>query len=363
MHAVLWIESAQGKYAFSVGTDLLNAALLRPVVSLQSVVILSHPEIAAHYLAPLQAACTEAGAVRVVPYLIPSGEVHKTLATVEQVWSFLLNEHFHRDTVIVALGGGMLGDIAGFTAACYLRGVPFIQIPTTLLAQIDASIGAKTGVNHPLGKNVIGAFYAPVMVLADLQLLSTLPQREFCAGLAELIKYGLANDRDFFDWLELHMHAIVRRDQEALFVAIEWAARCKARIVAQDEKENDLRRVLNFGHTIAHALENLLQYQHWLHGEAVAVGMLVAVAISVEQGLSRTCVDRLVNLLTVAGLPLALPENISVAKVLVALKQDKKHRQQKLSWVLLRDVGQAEITQAVSVQAITAALKAYGAQS
>ncbi len=268
------------------------------------------------------------------------GEAVKTLASVEAVIDKLVRSHAHRDTTVIALGGGVVGDITGFAAACYMRGVAFIQVPTTLLAQVDSSVGGKTGVNHPGGKNLIGAFHQPQLVLIDTDTLATLPDRELKAGLAEVIKYGLISDAEFFVWLETNMDALLGRDADALAHAIQRSCEIKAAVVSEDEKEKGKRALLNFGHTFAHAIENCLGYGEWLHGEAVAVGMVMAAGLSDINQAER---DRITAVIASAGLPVAPPE-IDGEKLMAAMETDKKVQAKRLRFVLLHSIGDAYLT-------------------
>lgn len=364
MQDPIWVSSLNGRYPIYVGENLLaQPSLLRPLLAGKQAFILSHPDIARHYLPRLIQTCLEAGANQTDHLLLPAGDHYKTLSSAEKIWSTLLEHHHHRDTTIIALGGGMIGDLAGFSAACYLRGVNLIQIPTSLLAQIDAAIGGKTAVNHPRGKNMIGAFHSPQLVLCDLATLATLSEREFNAGLAELIKYGLAVDAALFYWLEAHMAQLCLRDPATLERAIHWACSLKAQVVTADEMEKGHRIILNFGHTIGHALESLLDYKLLLHGEAVALGMLVATQLSIDRGLIKLeILDRLVNLLKVVGLSRKLPQGLTSAAILAKMKSDKKHMHQKLHWVLLKAIGQAHVCHEVTLQQIVTALRILGAK-
>ena len=275
---------------------------------------------------------------------LADGEAIKTIGSVELVIDELVRSRAHRDTTVIALGGGVVGDIAGFAAACYLRGVAFIQVPTTLLAQVDSSVGGKTGVNHPDGKNLIGAFHQPQLVLIDTDTLLTLPDREIKAGLAEVVKYGLISDAEFFVWLEANLDALLNRDIDALAYAIQRSCEIKAAVVSEDEKERGKRALLNFGHTFAHAIENCLGYGEWLHGEAVAVGMVMAAELSdIDQGEY----DRVITLVRLAGLPVTAPD-IDADKLLAAMQMDKKVQARRLRFVLLRSIGEAYVTGNVS---------------
>lgn len=271
---------------------------------------------------------------------LPDGEAHKTVATMQSVLDRLVANGANRDTTIIALGGGVVGDIAGFAAACYMRGVAFVQIPTTLLAQVDSSVGGKTGVNHAGGKNLIGAFHQPEAVLIDTDTLTTLPDRELKAGLAEVIKHGAICDLEFFAWLESNIDALLARDPAALAHAIQRSCEIKAAVVADDEREAGRRAILNFGHTFGHAIEHCQGYGEWLHGEAVAAGMIMAAELS---GLAESEVQRLRNLLQRAGLPVQSP-SIEAEDWLRAMGMDKKVRQKQLRFVLLSALGDARFT-------------------
>lgn len=271
---------------------------------------------------------------------LPDGESFKTVATMQKILDQLVASGANRDTTVIALGGGVVGDIAGFAAACYMRGVAFIQVPTTLLAQVDSSVGGKTGVNHEKGKNLVGAFHQPQLVLIDTDTLNTLPVRELKAGLAEVIKYGAICDRDFFAWLESNMGPLLERDPEALAYAIRRSCELKAEVVAQDERESGRRAILNFGHTFGHAIEYCLGYGKWLHGEAVAAGMVMAAELS---GIAAADLVRLSELIRAAGLPTQAPA-IASEHWRDAMGMDKKVQQKQLRFVLLRSLGEAFVT-------------------
>ncbi len=271
---------------------------------------------------------------------LADGESFKTLATMQTILDKLVTSGANRDTTVIALGGGVVGDIAGFAAACYMRGVAFIQVPTTLLAQVDSSVGGKTGVNHEKGKNLIGAFHQPRVVLIDTDTLNTLPAREFRAGLAEVIKYGAICDPAFFAWLESNMIALLEKDPEVLAHAIQRSCELKAEVVAEDEREAGRRAILNFGHTFGHAIERCLGYGEWLHGEAVAAGMIMAAQLS---GIAAADLSRLKELIAAAGLPTEAPA-IAGERWLEAMGMDKKALRKQLRFVLLRSLGEAYIS-------------------
>jgi 3-dehydroquinate synthase len=275
---------------------------------------------------------------------LPDGEVHKTLANVARILDVLIANRFGRDCCVVALGGGVVGDMSGFAAACYQRGVPFVQMPTTLLAQVDSSVGGKTGVNHPGGKNLIGAFHQPAAVFADTDTLKTLPDRELRAGLAEVIKYGLIVDRDFFRWLEDNADGLLARDTDALTHAIKRSCQVKAEIVARDEREQGDRALLNLGHTFGHAIESVTNYSTWLHGEAVGAGMLLAADMSQRLGwLSETDVERVHRVLVRFGLPTDV-HDLPSAAIAEKMKIDKKVAAGRVRLVLLKAIGESVVT-------------------
>lgn len=338
----LTVELGNRSYPILIGESLLrHSDLVRPHLQARDVLIVSNTTVAPLYLEPLSAVLSGS---RVVEALLPDGEAHKTLTTVARVLDVLVANRFGRDCLVVALGGGVVGDMAGFAAACYQRGVPYVQIPTTLLAQVDSSVGGKTGVNHPGGKNLIGAFHQPSAVLADTSTLASLPVRELRAGLAEVIKYGLICDAPFFDWLEVHMDELLGADPTALAHVIHRSCEIKAQIVSRDEREQGDRALLNLGHTFGHAVESATHYTQWLHGEAVGAGLLMAAAMSCELGLLETAgVDRLRRLLERVGLPVRINE-VAPDLALEHMKIDKKVQGGRVRLVLLRAIGQAFVT-------------------
>jgi len=287
---------------------------------------------------------------------LPDGEAYKTLETVEDILDTLVENGANRDTTVVALGGGVVGDIAGFSAACYMRGVDFIQAPTTLLAQVDSSVGGKTGVNHASGKNLIGAFHQPRAVLIDTDTLKTLPDRELKAGLAEVIKYGAIMDADFFAWIEDNLEALIARDAETLVVAIQRSCELKAAIVAEDERESGRRAILNFGHTFGHAIERCQGYGDWLHGEAVAAGMVMAAQLSTDDAALAGRIERLLDR---AELP-TQPPAIAATEFMAAMGMDKKVQQKQLRFVLLRALGDAFVTSDYDTARLHAVVEATG---
>lgn len=331
-------------YPIYIGAGLLgDPGTLKRHIRGNHVFILSNKRVAPLYLESVRRPLEP---LHVLHLALTEGEDTKSLQTLEQVYACLLENRCSRDTTVVALGGGVIGDIAGFAAATYLRGVDFIQIPTTLVAQVDSSVGGKTGVNHALGKNMIGAFYQPRCVIADPQCLHTLPERELRAGIAEIIKYGLIRDAEFFAWLEDNVERLLAREDDALTHAVHRSCKNKAEVVAEDELEiSGARALLNLGHTFGHAIETGLGYGQWLHGEAVACGMLMAARMSTRLGwLNEEAGERTRALLVRAQLPLTLPETLQADTLLEHMARDKKVRAGQLHLVLLRDIGQAVLT-------------------
>ncbi len=316
--------------------------------------VVTNTTVAPLYLPALRKALGER---RVAECVLPDGEQHKTLQTAGRVFDALVENKLNRDATVLALGGGVVGDIAGFCAACYQRGIGYVQIPTTLLAQVDSSVGGKTGVNHSGGKNLIGAFHQPLAVIADTDTLATLPDRELSAGVAEVIKYGCVSDPLLFDWLERNVGKLLARDAAALSHAIAQSCQIKANVVAQDEREQGLRAILNFGHTFGHAIEAATAYKTYLHGEAVALGMLIAVDLSCRLGMIDAAIKaRLHDLVARAGLPTNAPK-IGAACALELMQMDKKVLSGKLRLVLLEKPGRAIVTSTYLQSALDAALR------
>lgn len=339
----LTVELGTRSYPIHIGSGLLNDPdLYRPHLRGSQIMIVTNETVAPLYLAPVRQALD---GLHVREIILPDGEVYKTLEVWNRIFDALLAERFARDCTLIALGGGVVGDMAGFAAACYQRGVDFIQVPTTLLAQVDSSVGGKTGINHPAGKNMIGAFHQPRAVIADTDTLGTLPQRELSAGLAEVLKYGFIRDAEFLDWLECHMTGLMSRDPDALAHAIQRSCEVKAQIVAEDEFESGSRALLNLGHTFGHAIETGVGYGEWLHGEAVGAGICLAAALSARLGwLTEAEVERTYRLIAGAGLPTARPENLAPERMLELMAVDKKVLAGRLRLVLLRQLGEAVVT-------------------
>jgi 3-dehydroquinate synthase len=353
----LTVDLGERSYPIHIGQGLLGEkALLAPHISGRQVLVVSNETVAPLYLDPVLGLLTGHDVTTVI---LPDGEQYKTMATLDTIYTALLEHRFNRGCTLVALGGGVVGDITGFAAASYQRGVAFIQIPTTLLAQVDSSVGGKTGVNHPLGKNMIGAFHQPRCVLIDTDTLDTLDDRQLAAGLAEVIKYGLIYDTDFFCWLEMNIHALKARDKQALAHAIGRSCAIKAEIVAADERESGTRALLNLGHTFGHAIETGTGYGTWLHGEAVAAGMVMAADLSARHGwLSQADVARTTALLHKAGLPVRAPAEMSEQRFLDLMAVDKKAVDSGLRLVLLKAIGTAVVTADYRPELLSATLTA-----
>lgn len=342
------VNLAERSYPISIGAGLFeDPAYLSQILSNknanQKVVVISNVTVAPLYAEKILGQLEQLGCDASLLEL-PDGEQYKSLDTFNQVMNFLLEGSYARDVVIIALGGGVIGDLVGFASACYQRGVDFIQIPTTLLSQVDSSVGGKTAVNHPLGKNMIGAFYQPKAVIIDTNCLSTLPEREFAAGIAEVIKYGIIYDGAFFDWLEENLDRLYALDEEALTYAIARCCEIKAEVVAQDEKESGIRALLNLGHTFGHAIEAELGYGNWLHGEAVSSGTVMAAKTSHLRGLiSQEQLDRIINIMRRAKLPVQTPDTMSFDDFMTHMMRDKKVLSGQLRLVLPTGIGSAEV--------------------
>jgi 3-dehydroquinate synthase len=349
------LDVGHARYPIVIGAGLLhNDEWLAEHIPGRSALIVTDTTVAPLYLAPLRAALADRPLASCV---LPDGEAHKTLATMGWVIDALVGNKMNRDGTVIALGGGVIGDIAGFAAACYQRGIGFTQVPTTLLAQVDSSVGGKTGVNHPGGKNLIGAFHQPNLVIADTETLATLPTRELSAGLAETIKYGCIWDPVFFNWLEANIQALIARDSAALAYAIGRSCEIKALVVGQDERENGLRAILNFGHTFGHAIEAATGYGEYLHGEAIAIGMIVAADFSARLGfIERAAEERIRELLSRAQLPVLAPK-IGAVRAAELMQMDKKVQDGVIRLVLLEKMGRAIVTSDYSRKILDATLE------
>ncbi|MDO9006975.1 MAG: 3-dehydroquinate synthase [Deltaproteobacteria bacterium] len=340
----LTVDLGDRSYPIHIGTGLLGRVeLILPHLQQKRVAVVTNTTVAPLYLDMLTTTLQAAG-VTVMTIVLPDGEAYKNWETLNLIFDALLTQRAERKTTLIALGGGVIGDMTGFAAACYQRGMPFIQIPTTLLSQVDSSVGGKTGINHPLGKNMIGAFYQPQVVLADTDTLKTLPAREVSAGLAEIIKYGLIWDVEFLGWLEANMDKLRALDAQAIAHAIHRSCEIKAQVVSQDEREGGIRAILNLGHTFGHAIETGMGYGNWLHGEAVGAGMVMAAEASRRMGwLSEADVVRSRALIRAAGLPDVAPD-LGADTWLDYMGHDKKVESGKLRFVLLKRLGEAVVT-------------------
>lgn len=352
----LSVALGERSYPIHIGQGLLaRPELLQPHLGARRAAIVTNEVVAPLYLGQLTRSLEQIG-VEAVPVVLPDGEQFKDWPTLNRVFDALLASRCDRRTPLIALGGGVVGDMTGFAAACYQRGVPFVQVPTTLLSQVDSSVGGKTAINHPLGKNMIGAFYQPRVVLADTSTLNTLPDRELKAGLAEVIKYGLIRDLPFFEWLEANIEALLARDPEALAHAIERSCQNKADVVAADETEQGERATLNLGHTFGHAIETGMGYGEWLHGEAVAAGTMMAVSLSRSMGwLDARAVGRVGDLFRRAGLPVVGPA-LGSERYVELMWHDKKVAAGKMRLILLEKIGRAVIFGDAPESAIRAAI-------
>jgi 3-dehydroquinate synthase len=353
----LEVKLADRSYPILIGADLLRSTqVLDKHIPGRDAVLISNTIVAPLYADRLKAALHGR---RIIDIILPDGEQHKTLGSASRVFDVLIANRIGRDAVILALGGGVIGDLAGFAAACYQRGIEFVQIPTTLLAHVDSSVGGKTAVNHPGGKNMIGAFHQPRAVIADTELLKTLPDRELRAGLAEVIKYGLICDANFFAWIEANIDALLARSPEALGKAIYRSCHIKADIVGRDEREQGERALLNLGHTFGHAIESATGYTQWLHGEAVATGLLMAADMSARMGtLDASIVERLRRLLLRAGLPVEAPR-IGAERAFDYMRVDKKVQAGRVRLILLEGLGKAVVSGSYPDPALHATLAAH----
>ena len=353
----LSVELGSRSYPIYIGNGLLNnASYLSSHLAAKQVLIVTNDRIAPLYLEKVKRLFSGQTCHAVV---LPDGEKHKNLETVNLVFDTLIREKHSRTTTLVALGGGVIGDMTGFAAACYQRGVAFMQIPTTLLAQVDSSVGGKTGVNHPLGKNMIGAFHQPECVLIDVETLNTLPDREYRSGLAEVIKYGLINDKPFYEWLQENADLLLQRNSDALVHAIECSCSNKANIVAVDEKEMGVRALLNYGHTFGHAIEAWQNYTGYLHGEAIAIGSVIAAELSVSLGLlSQKDGNAVRTIMARLGLPTCAPAGMTADDFIEFMQRDKKILDGSLRLILLEAIGKAVIKDSVPIDLIKRAIDA-----
>jgi len=350
---VLRVELGSRAYPIHIGPGLMGRAeLYAPHVEGRRAALVTNETVAALYAKSVEAALAKAGATTTLRIVLPDGEAFKTWESLERIYAALLEAQADRKTVIVALGGGVVGDVAGFAAATYQRGIAHLQVPTTLLAQVDSSVGGKTAINHPLGKNMIGAFHQPRAVIADTASLATLTPREFAAGLAEVVKYGAIYDLEFLAWIESRANELVKREPQALARAIRRSCEIKAQIVAEDERETGARALLNFGHTFGHAIESAAGYGNWLHGEAVAAGMALAARFSARLGrIPDAQAQRLIALLARLGLPVAAP-SFALDTWLEYMGRDKKNEGGRITLILLDALGRAAIVKDTPAQAL-----------
>lgn len=352
----LSVNLGERSYPIHIGSGLCTQAALIPEKLLKGkVVVITNDTVAPLYLESVLSGLRARGA-ECMPIVLPDGEAYKSWETLNRIFDELLSHRCERKTPLIALGGGVIGDLTGFAAATYQRGVPFIQIPTTLLSQVDSAVGGKTAINHPLGKNMIGAFYQPQVVIADMDTLRTLPPRELAAGLAEVIKYGFIRDAEFLDWLEKNIDRLIALEPEALAFAVERSCQNKADVVAGDERETGERALLNFGHTFGHAIEAGMGYGAWLHGEAVSAGMVMAARFSEKLGyIGKADVQRVVDILARAKLPVAAPE-LGAARYLDLMGHDKKVEGGRINFILLKKPGAAFISNQYDAAALQAIL-------
>ncbi len=337
-------------YSVYIGFSLLeNKSLFLPLIRGQQVMLISNTTVEPLYLNSIQQIFKNLKCDKII---LDDGEQQKNLDNFSKILDALINSGHHRDTTVIAVGGGVINDIAGFSAACYLRGVDFISVPTTLLGQVDAAIGGKTAINHQKGKNLIGAFHQPKAVIIDIETLSSLPDRHFHAGIAEIIKAALIKDAEFFIYLEKNLTLLLNRDREVLFNVIQRACQIKIDIVTEDEKEQSIRALLNFGHTVGHAIESYFQYEQWLHGEAVALGMIIAANLSQQfAGLTHQDYLRICHLIERVGLPTKIPRQVIPQQLLTFILADKKISNNQLRLVLLSNIGKAQLV-AVNPQTV-----------
>jgi len=355
---ILNVDLGVRSYPIYIGEHLISRPeIYKTHISSKQVLVVTNTTIAPLYLDIVLKALDS---YQVETVILPDGEEYKTVNTLDDIFTSLLKNRFDRGCTLVALGGGVIGDMTGFASACYQRGVDFVQIPTTLLSQVDSSVGGKTGVNHVLGKNMIGAFYQPKCVIADISTLDTLDDRQLSAGLAEVIKYGLLGNLEFFEWLELNIEKLMNRDEQSLAIAVEKSCADKARIVAEDEKEAGKRALLNLGHTFGHAIETGMGYGEWLHGEAIGAGMSMAARLSVRLGwLQESDLKRIDALLVKANLPIEPPKELSAHQFLELMSVDKKVLDGEVRLILMRAIGQSEVTSDFDSQILEDMLNEY----
>ena len=355
---IIKVDLGERSYSIHIGNSILSdKKIFNQYITSKQVLVVTNEKVAPLYLKAIEKHLAK---FDYEVFILPDGEAYKSLDSLNQIITQLLERKFSRTCMLIALGGGVIGDLTGFAAACYQRGVKFIQIPTTLLAQVDSSVGGKTAVNHILGKNMIGAFHQPHTVFSDTSVLATLSDREFAAGLAEIIKYGLIRDEKFFYWLEENINPLIERDNQVLAYAIERSCINKAEVVAEDERETGYRAILNLGHTFGHAIETALSYKEWLHGEAVGCGMLMAADLSKKLGFfEQSQFDRIQSLLKRAALPIKVHNDVEFNQMFENMKVDKKSRDGILHLVLLKNIGEAFVTSDYSEKALKETIKDF----
>ncbi len=359
----LTVDLDDRSYPIFIGEELFAAENIIPYIKGKQVMIVTNETVAPLYLQKLKQgmACgADSGEKQISEIILPDGESYKNLETINKIFDGLMQKNFDRKTTLIALGGGVIGDMTGFAAACYRRGVNFIQVPTTLLSQVDSSVGGKTGVNHPLGKNMIGAFYQPQAVIADIVTLDTLEERELKAGIAEVIKYGFIYDAEFFNWLEDNLDKILQRDHEALAYAVHRSCEIKAEVVAKDELEHGIRALLNFGHTFGHAIETFTGYSSWLHGEAIATGMCMGLTMSRLMGwMDKADEQRGIDIIKRCQLPIDVPQDMTTADFAKLMQADKKVLDGVIRLILLNKIGEGVIVDEYAPEIFTDTLEQY----
>ena len=342
----LKVDLEDRSYPIFIGKELFKSENLFPYIKGKQVMVVSNETVAPLYLEKFKQSLADNGirAKQIRETILPDGESYKNLDTINSIFDQLMQNNFDRKATLIALGGGVIGDMTGFAAACYRRGINFIQVPTTLLSQVDSSVGGKTGVNHPLGKNMIGAFYQPQAVIADISTLDTLEDRELRAGIAEVIKYGFIYDAEFFEWLEENLEKLLQRDYEALSYAVYRSCQIKAEVVEKDELEHGIRALLNFGHTFGHAIETYTGYSSWLHGEAIATGMCMGLTMSRIMGwLDKASEERGIEIIERAGLPVTAPQGMATVDFIKLMQADKKVLDGVVRLILIKKIGSGVI--------------------
>ena len=349
------VKLKKQSYPILIGKNILSKKNILNNIKEKNIALVTNKKINALHLSKIKNSFIKKNKI-----ILNDGEKYKNQESISKIYNYLLKNKFSRDSYLVAFGGGVIGDMTGFAAATYQRGINFIQIPTTLLAMVDSSVGGKTGINHKLGKNMIGSFHQPVSVLIDTEILKTLPKRQFNAGMAEVIKYGIIKDKNFFNWIVKNYKKIKSQDTESIIKIIKRSCEIKAKIVSLDEKEKNIRALLNLGHTFGHAIENNLGYGKWLHGEAIACGFLIASSIAVQKNtMNISEYNKIKNILKIFNLPTKLPKNINLEKIYKTMLLDKKVKNNKIFYVLPKNIGNAYITDKITKKIVIKALKEH----